>query len=431
MMIMGMYYIGYTKGRIDALVGQNMSLASISCEPYTDSDIGKSVNAMVSEGLVGSKKVYSSLSRQDLLSKMCNGDMVSEEITNFQLLIGGKAYTGINDNSYTFEIDEKNADFENIQFMDRAVYFGIKAIGGDKPVIATANERSEFHAKYPRDEIIRYGKAITLDNDAMISDYMLERFGVPKEDFANIIGQKVSVLYCAGGKETVLLDESYLCGILSQNFFRIENERYSPQFIVSVKNKSLAPIEDFDLTVRADVPDFRRLKDYAEKMEGKNVADVYYDGQTVSLYRDIESEKEIVSFIFMVVAIAISTAFVVNIYHLQYYHVQRKKYFFGLLGAIGMPRRDLWKLLFYELCFIAVASALLSITVSLVLLNAISSRIEDVLSLSLTYAPLQFVFPSVVILSAAPAVSCIIACCNTALLHKEDLAALLNKSTVD
>jgi ABC-type lipoprotein release transport system permease subunit len=346
-------------------------------------------------------------------------------------LIDGQTYIGRNDNSYTFGIDEKNAASEDIHYEDTTVRFGMTVLAGNRPFIATENERKEFKGKYPDDQMVLYGKEIAGGNEVMISDYMLEKFGVPTNEFVSLVGKKISVVYDDGVKASVLIEDSSICGILSQNFFRVERNRYSAQFFIHLDNSSLRQLADFDLTIETDVPEFKAMEDAVKKLEASNSGSISYDERVVKIYGDLELEKEIMSFVLSLVVLAISIAFVMNICYIQYDQIQKKKYFFGLLGAIGMPRRSIRKLLFSELCFIAVLAAILSSIISVVLLRAIAHYTEGVLGSALYNQPSQFMAPSLMVFIAAPAISGIIACYNEMRLNKERLIALLNKSTVD
>jgi ABC-type antimicrobial peptide transport system permease subunit len=397
----------------------------------SDNNIDKIIKIMNREGLSEQKKVYSGLKQFVILSQLYHGEIPSEEITNYRLSIGGNTYIGNNDNSYTFEINEKDATSEDIRYADTTVYFGIKILSGSKPLIATKNEQIEFHNKYPKDKIVLYGKEMNRNNDVMISDYILEKFGVSNDEYPNLIGEKITVSYYKSGEETVLIDGSSLCGILSQNFFRVEKERASAQFFIDIDNPSLNSIKDFDLTIQSDIPGFETVEYYTKRLANLNIGDIYYDEKIVEIYGDMEKEKEILSFMFTLIIIVISIASILNVYYMQYYQMQQKKYFFGLISAIGMTRRSIRKLLFSELCFIAFSSAILSIVISIILIYVVSTYTENILSSNLYSDPSQFILYTIIVLLIAPIISYAIVYYNEHQLYKERLISLLDKSAMD
>jgi ABC-type antimicrobial peptide transport system permease subunit len=428
---MSLLYIGYTKEEMKTVLNDQISLSYVSVTPESDDDVAKVVEAMDGIGLSKSRKIYSGLWQYEILSLLYNGDIPNDEIENYRISIDGDTYIGVNDNSNTFGIDEKNATPEDIRSTDKAVYFGIKILGGEKPIIATDNELKEFRNKYPDDGIIIYGNSIENKNDVMISDYMLEKFGVKEDDFSDMIGKKISISFIDKDDEVVLIQDSVLCGILSQNFFRVEKERYSAQVFVDAGNSSFESIENFNYQINADVSEFNSISQYANQLSDLKIGDVFYDEQTTKIYSDLEMEKEIISSILSLVVIVITIAFIVNIYYIQNYQIQRKKYFFGLISAIGMHRSSIRKLLFSELCFVALSAAILSEILSFILYNAIATYTDGMFSSNLFDEPLQFVFPGSIVLLSAPIISYAITLYNTAQLNKENLVALLNKSTID
>lgn len=114
-------------------------------------------------------------------------DIISMDIDNVIMKIGNNAFKGINDYSNYFQVDFSYATPKSVY----SVCFNIDAYNDDYSVF-TVSDVKEFNSKFDKSNYILCGNMINAPKQFVISDYMLEHFGVLKENFNKLIGKQIS-----------------------------------------------------------------------------------------------------------------------------------------------------------------------------------------------------------------------------------------------
>ncbi|MBP5461022.1 MAG: ABC transporter permease [Lachnospiraceae bacterium] len=291
-------------------------------------------------------------------------------------------YHGINDFSYYFRDDDGQHDRVEEKYYF-TVRFGFYVSAFE--YFLTENEHTEFEYRYEASPVL-YGRENLEKGEILISDYYLEKFGYPKEKYADLIGKTVS--FSVDG--TTVLDNVRVAGILDSRVFLLNSFSDALYEAGSYDNGE-------QIVVRGDQSMFLN---YGIEYIWAKVAILDYDGARRAFERAgdnpllrtyesdfeniqnaivVNSAKIIVDRVFVVFAVMIAFVAVMHlIATLRKYLTDRLAYT-GMLQALGMRHSDIFRVSYVELLIITVLCVLISVPAASGLFALISGLLYDVL----------------------------------------------------
>ena len=334
------------------------------------------------------------------------------------MIADGTEYQGINDFTYAFRKRDEDLDREEYKyyFTNR---FGMYAALSE--YFMTENDLTEFEYKFGGSPVL-YGTERMETGDILISDYYLEKFGYPREQYAELIGKTVT--FKVDG--AVLLKNVRVAGILDSRLFKL-NHFYKDatrgnrldngdQIIVRCDPEMAKYLQINEIRARVAVVDY----DGARKELGnpeENLLLMSYESDASNMEKVIviNSAKLIVDRVFIVFAVMIAFVAVMHLIATLRKYIGDRAAYTGMLRAIGMRRGDVLRVSYVELLIITVICVIISVPAAAGLFKVFSGIMFRLLSTGTTVSLGRFTAIAVMI---AVAVSVFVYLVEYPMLHR-------------
>lgn len=296
--------------------------------------------------------------------------------------VDGSEYHGTNDFSYCFrDEDVKYNRKTDKQYF--TVRFGLYLSAFE--YFLTENEHTEFEYRYGSSPIL-YGRENLEVGEILISDYYLEKFGYPREKYAELIGKTVS--FSVDG--TAVLTDVRIAGILDSRVFLLDCFSDALYFAGHNDNGEQiiargdpAMFRNFGveyINAKVAILDYEGARRAFESAKDNPLMRSYgSDYEKVENIIVVNSARIIVDRVFVVFAAMIAFVAVMHlIATLRKYLTDRAAYT-GMLQALGMRHRDILFVSYVELLIITVICVILAAPAAAGLFALISKLLYGVL----------------------------------------------------
>ena len=281
-------------------------------------------------------------------SEYCNdsGQEIEEKVTlDYAIMkIDGKTYSGKNDFTYDFDVDNPAVASRT----DKFVNLNIGIMEPEKNLLISECEIKEYENKYHTSNPFIQGNVFSRDKQLLISDYMLDKFGVDME-LSDCIGQKVSIYIKTDNAETLILRDYEISGILNQNFFRINSRKRFPQIILSNE------VEHYTRVSRQRVYG-KSFRDIMGFFSDNTTEDHLMINESANQYSEIQTQQILFDDVVVVISAILILALVVFIYTIIYFYFRKRMRYVCVQRAIGMNERTLFGLIFCELFIVGMVA---------------------------------------------------------------------------
>lgn len=288
-------------------------------------------------------------------------------ISSSALEWNGTLYEGVNDFTYDFDINSAASE------SDYAVPFRIDTLVSGSTLLAEA-EKAEFEQKFDNNTIYWLnGRIPENPNEILISDYMLEKYGIPKKKQESLIGQRVSMYL----EDNCILKNYTLCGIIDADIFYLHGKENCSQIYITETDKT----ETFhapSYIVRLFADDFNEA--YAERSD---LAEGKYDllpNETITLFAAISMQQTLIGRTLIAVCAVVLLAMSIALFAMLGNYVQQKSGYYLMLRCMGLQAKQLRRLFFTELLILAIPVLFLGIALSQLIADyilQIASHIQD------------------------------------------------------
>lgn len=228
----------------------------------------------------------------------------------------------------------------------------------------------EFETKYPKEKYLLAGSTNTEDGDILLTDYLLQRFGVEKNEFENLIGKKIRIYQVAeeNNKSKSLEDEimfadlkaindlfreaegyvSYegtLRGVVNSNIYHTEGNKSKGQIIIVKKTdenmfpKTLFQRIYYGQSFSETYHSYEQLINSGKKVYAKPVIEKYYE---------VEVLKNVMNQIVQVLIGAFALLFLCNLCIHLYFHNKRFQKNNAMLIVLGNTRNSVFTVVCLE-----------------------------------------------------------------------------------
>ncbi len=299
----------------------------------------------------------------DVLHKTDQWVFINNE--KVQLVIGEEQYQGRND--YSFDFRKENwMDYQKEEY---TVPFEIMLAEGNS--FPTAKMVTGFQSQYDDDPIVLYGKGDLLEGGLLVTDYVLETFGVPKDKWSCIIGSHVSVY--VDGEKTV--SDVTLNGILDSRLFYLNGWKDYPQVILT---DSTSLSEQFGKSTWTMVY-FDSYEQLGDALSQSNQLDCCY---MISCAGELEQSQRlsgiqmVINKILSVVAVIVIIVVLIDLSSVIITDVEKRIPYWGIQKALGMNFSDILKVTFFEILFLAIFSTTVSVLISPYIIQEVCRFLE-------------------------------------------------------
>lgn len=283
-------------------------------------------------------------------------------IKRITAVVNGKEYQGINDYSYYYERNYDRNELESVY----TVPFNIQI--KDSDIFCSKNDLMEFEHLTNGAPLMIAGSENIGDGQLIITDYMLEHFGMDIS-CSEIIGKKVSFL-CEG---EAFMKDFEIVGVMDSRVFLTNGKRGDPQIIIGGTPQNRAtfpiaystqhlPINGYDKTIKV-LEEADKLGGYGFSIELHIIAGFYETTAKLQIVL-----KRIVALF----GITISAALFLMLYQLIYSYISNNKSYYGMLIANGILKKDLIAISLAESLSILIAACIAASQFSALLLKFIS-----------------------------------------------------------
>ena len=290
-------------------------------------------------------------------------------INRVTMKMDGMSYQGEDDYSYDFIYEKKRTND-----MDESLYsvrFGLSAVElSDSfytPVIA-----QEYAYRYGDEKMLSCGRYLKAENEIVLSEYMLERFGV-EAPYEQYIGKKIS--FTVEGKS--VLENYVLVGIFNSNFFRVRANCTRFQAWIIGNHNIYKKYNCNYIKEQACTESFPTLTDLVNELDDMGKYS-FEDGGEREEYEFIEKMKMVIEKVIYVLVLIVTVAVFLNLINHIYTDMQECTPYYGMLRAMGIRSKEMYLIITMRSCIIIIFAMLCSVVFMNIGVRAINAIMLEV-----------------------------------------------------
>ena len=294
-----------------------------------------------------------------------------------EAVINEKRFQGENDYSYYFEREYDRRELPSKYSVP--LHLAVTATSA----LWTDNELTEYRFKAGRNTPLLAGTTELDEGQLVISDYILQRFGISTNRLDDLIGEHISI-FCEG---TTILEDYEITGILDRNLFHVDALNDSPQIFIAESDDVCTQFGITDFSYRLPIDGYENTDTVLRAAEEIQSYGWDYILEYISeYYAFIAHMQTIVRKIGGLFGITILSALSLMFYQAfsRYFSDQRSWY--GMLSAVGMERRNLHTIILSELgillLFVFITAAVTARLLMILISQAMYSLIGTTLTLN-------------------------------------------------
>lgn len=246
-----------------------------------------------------------------------------------------------------------------------------------------------FNYLYPKESLIAAGSQPKNEKEIMISEYLLNKFGIT--EYEQLIGKNISVE--VNGYS--IFSDYKLTGVInSLDYYPNDTQIYIMESEENFKNYTL----DSYGTFIACIEDPNTSTDVYKTLESKGILDsVFYNEGTAKIFTFAGKIRTAVTNIMLCVAAIILIGMIMSLYSIINSNINASRSYYGILQAMGMQKKSMLCVFILEQLFLIIVSAAISIIVSGILLIFINSGLNFIISDGLEVSFLTYLFSSLTV----------------------------------
>ena len=251
-----------------------------------------------------------------------------------------------------------------------------------------------FYYSYPNESLIVSGAQPKNEKEIMISEYLLNKFGI--NDYHSLIGKEIFV----NVNGQAFLRGYKIAGVINSHLYDIEYYSFDPQIYVMKSEKNF---KDFNLRQNGIFiacignPDLS-IEVYETLEKNGLLESVLYSKDTAKVFAFAGKIRTAVKNIMACIIIFVLIGLIMSVYSIVNANINQSLSYYGMLQAMGMQKSSmLWIFILEQLFFIFV-SAVISITAAGFLLVFINAGLNFVISEGLEISFLTYLFSSLSVL---------------------------------
>jgi ABC-type lipoprotein release transport system permease subunit len=304
-------------------------------------------------------------------SLKCLIDMPLFEQYRFEqtaLEIDGVIYSGL---------DLNNSPLNGLNLSNETIntYFCIEFTPSGQTI--PQNEIAEYKVKSGNNTPFVAGAMIHSDNEVMLSDYVLARYGVAASQ--ELLNKDIVFHVPTSDGLRPFSQKFTLRGIIDSGFWNIESRIMQAQIIISSTNTDTEWGYNYTIFPQTfnDAP---AVIAEIERLTGECPAYLF---MSQNVYSTLELQRNLINSVLLIIGVVVLVAVITYTANIYTHYITEKRFSFGVLRSVGITTEDLTIIIFSELAF-AVAVSFLSVVVLVaVASSAFYSYLYNLLGVSL------------------------------------------------
>ncbi|MBR5658397.1 MAG: ABC transporter permease [Lachnospiraceae bacterium] len=302
------------------------------------------------------------------------------------MICDDQVYQGINDNSFyppSINTQRRNSG--------QSIDFRVGLLISDTLFSGACLE--EYQYKNKKDTPLLIGREPLNENEIMLSDFMMRKFGV-LQDAESFVGKTVSFIH----KDGMVLDHVTIVGIIDGEYFREYGTMYMPQIWLRENNELLRATSSRGVRHCYTVDAYKNydtvVERYAEKIDDVENwmfygNDVYIE--VIAPCNEITSVDILVNKIGTLFGGLIILSLLIHLYNIFTQRALDRMNYNGILRAMGMRRGGIFQIGFCELFYIAFVAVAIGVSCSAGLIFILNEYVGSLLLFRLELNALDFV----------------------------------------
>ena len=292
------------------------------------------------------KADYPAIKEEKIFSGLFTGDL---NIENISLISDGKEYVGINDFSYDFEFEYSSTASKSLY----SVPFKIDAYNTDGVIFSEFDKR-EFYDMFPENELVLAGDLDLDKNKIIMSDYILDRFGINRDD---AVGREISIKNNETGE--LYCENLRLSGVINSKFFYTSANKNRAHIIISKDNL----ISGFsEPAYRYYCDDYKTTVELARQTKSRY-------NYALEMFSSAEMQKSIVEDVLSVIIIVLLVALIVWVITVLFFYYRQQRAYWKILWSLGMKIGNSFIISLCELIYCLIISGICGLVLSVVFIN--------------------------------------------------------------
>lgn len=364
---------------------------------------------------------------------------------SIDLVVDGRVFCG--HDKYNYKFDLNSSTELGHRKVDYKVPFDISAVLSGNDDVFPDKIVDEMRVITNSISPIKYGSTELSSGKILVSDFMLEQFGLSGNEQNQLIGKKISFKNRETG--TVYCDDLELCGVIDSNLFYVDSfvVARSPQILIYETDMCNDMYEDmnkylnneqmyknnnqdgYDTSCRGNLKRYCYMRSFSDYKSLLMQLDK--DGYTAwpsyqaNVYYVIKQQQVIVDSVISIIICVFSITLLSYLMTTLYFYYRKQRRFKQMLRALGMNNCNVFCISFIELLtcsfFSVVVGTIISIAFCLLFNGFITQDTYVELSLSTEFF---IVIPSVLFLTFV-IFSIVAALINCLSLKKQALSSAL------
>lgn len=318
-------------------------------ERFNDSDMKKYKDDSKVEGIQILKNYDVYRYCEDNNKKIAAPPLANDEISFDAAImkIDDQTYKGKNDFTYDFGLNNPASATRT----EKIVKYRLGVMEEDN-LQFSERELSEYKNKFNKINPFLAGEEFTGENQIILTDYMLEKFGI-NTDNMNCLGKKISLFIDTEDGEFCIVDNYEIGGILDSDFFRINSRTNTPQILLSNANPEYCNI----FYERIFGNSFRDITEFYNN----NDSDVMFIDEKTLEYAEVEAQRLLFNEVVLVICFVILIAVVVFVYIIIFFYFKKRTRYVCIQRAMGLGGGKIYLLIFSELLIMGIAAAIVAV----------------------------------------------------------------------
>lgn len=366
---------------------------------------------------------------------------------SIDLIADGITYAGHDNKNYNFGV--KQSEGLNADVSAFKVPFNICAVLKDNDELFPEMMLEELSIKTEISSPIKYGISDLSKGHILISDFMLEQFGLTDEEQKDLVGKKITIknkedgtVYCSNlilsgiidahlynleslieiRAAHILISEADICEIITldmEKFFKFESELISGDY------------DDVDMSFNGYLYRYCYMRSFTEyKSLFKALSDDGFDvspSREAEMYFTINQQKIIVDYIVSIIVGVFSLTLFFYLSTALYFYHKRTFQFKNMLRALGMNLTNMFGVSFVELSICSMVSVFAGTAISLGIIALFNAFWSNESYVEIGFTGVYFVAVPSIMLIVFLVFSMIVATINATELSKHQLSSALNE----
>ncbi len=251
----------------------------------------------------------------------------------------------------------------------------------------------EYQYQNRKDSPLLFGREPQNSNEIMISDFMLRKYGI-LQDAEDYVGKTVSFIH----KEGTVMDHVTIVGIIDGEYFREYGTMYMPQIWLRGNEELRRETSALRMRHSYTVDTYKNYAKVANRFSeqiGSAESRMYYDNdvylEVIVPCNEITSVDILVNKVGALFGGMIIFSLLIHLYNIFTQRAMDRKHYNGILRAMGIQRRGILQIGFYELLYIALVAVLFGVVCSAVLIFILNEYVGSLILFRLELNALDFV----------------------------------------